>query len=99
MCTVLYIAHSQERSQVVRGILERFPTFEPILYTADGLEALTLVNLFKPDVLLLDTHLSKVSGAEVARNLVAMHKTLKIVLLEEVLNSLELCAIFDTIIV
>lgn len=97
MCTVLYIAHSQERSQVVRDILERFPTLEPIFYTADGLEALTLINLFKPDVVFLDALLEKVSGAEVARTLALAHKTLKIVVIEESLNPLDLLTVLDEI--
>jgi chemotaxis response regulator CheB len=99
VCTVLYIARSPGRSQIVSDILARFSAIEPMCFAADGLEALTLTNLFKPDVVLLDASLEKVGGREVARTLTQTRKTLKIVIVEESFNPAELLAILEEIII
>jgi chemotaxis response regulator CheB len=97
VCTVLYIAHSQERSQVVSDLLGHFASVKPICYAADGLEALTLVNLCKPDVVLLDALLKKISGLEVARTLAHTQSALKSIVVEEYLQQAEILTILHEI--
>jgi CheY-like chemotaxis protein len=93
VCTVLYIAHSQERSQAVQDLLTHVLLIEPMCFTADGLEALTLTNLFRPDLVLVDALLEKVRGSEVARTLAQAQRPQKIFVLEESFNTAELLII------
>lgn len=50
-----------------RSILERAPDVEVVGEASTAADALRLVDLRRPDVLLLDVHLPDVSGVEVAR--------------------------------
>ena len=55
--------------QGIRALLEREPEFRIVAEAGDGLETLQLVQRFKPDVLVLDLMLPKMSGLEVTRRI------------------------------
>ena len=53
----------------IKAILEQHGGFTVVAEAADGLEAIALVRKLKPDLLLLDLSMPKMSGLEVARRL------------------------------
>jgi DNA-binding NarL/FixJ family response regulator len=55
--------------QGIRALLERDPEFRIVAEAGDGLETLRLVQRLKPDVLVLDLMLPKMSGLEVTRRI------------------------------
>ncbi len=55
--------------QGIRRFLARYSQIEVVGEARDGLEAIQVVELLKPDVLLLDIEMPKLDGIEVARRL------------------------------
>jgi len=53
----------------IKAILEQHGGFNVVAEAADGLEAIAMVREHKPDLLLLDLSMPKLSGLEVARRL------------------------------
>lgn len=70
-CTIR-IAMAEDHKLVREGLkalLKNEPTFELVAEASDGLEALEMVERFKPDVLLLDLRLPRIHGMELLRQL------------------------------
>lgn len=65
----------------LRSILEIEPDFKVIGEAADGLEAKTLVERLKPDVLILDVMMPRLNGLEAVRQIRQLFLTMKIILL------------------
>ena len=70
-CTIR-IAMAEDHKLVregLRALLKNDPTFELVAEASDGLEALKMVEEYKPDVLLLDLRLPRIHGLELLRQL------------------------------
>ncbi len=65
----------------LRSILEIEPDFKVMGEAADGLEAKTLVERLKPDVLILDVMMPRLNGLEAVRQIRQLFPTMKIILL------------------
>ena len=59
----------------LKALLKSEPSFELVGEASDGLEALTMVENIRPDVLLLDLRLPRVHGLEVLRQLGTQKQT------------------------
>ncbi len=67
---------------VIRYLLRQVLTLykHSVIEATNGLEALAAVNLKRPDLILLDHQMPKLSGIDCARQLKTLHPSLKIVL-------------------
>ena len=65
----------------IRALLEEAGDIRIVGEASDGVEALTLVERFNPDVLLLDMEMPGLSGVEVARKLQANKSRVKVLAL------------------
>src|SRR5579863_1805864 len=65
----------------LRGLLERDGEFEVIAEAADGYEAIDLAVLHKPDVILLDVGMPRLSGPDAAQSISQKVPTARIVML------------------
>lgn len=67
--------------QGLRRLLESKAGFQIIAEAGDGLETLTLVNRFKPDVLIVDVMMPGLNGLEVTRQIREHNREIKIIVL------------------
>ncbi len=74
--TVLYVEDNEYNRKIVRQLLSR--TTYRLLEAADGEAALTMIRLERPDLVLMDVQLPKMSGFEVTRALRAESATASI---------------------
>jgi DNA-binding NarL/FixJ family response regulator len=65
----------------IRNLLSRSPDIEVVGEGSNGLEAIELVNKFKPDVLVLDMEMPIMDGVEAARRLRESQSPVKILAL------------------
>lgn len=77
---VLADDHTLVRSGI-RRILDAHPGFEVVGEAGDGLEALTLVQTARPDVIVLDLNMPGTGGLDALPKLKLAHPTLKVVVL------------------
>lgn len=74
--TVLYVEDNEYNRKIVRQLLSR--TTYRLLEAADGEAALTMIRLERPDLVLMDVQLPKMSGFDVTRALRAESATASI---------------------
>jgi DNA-binding NarL/FixJ family response regulator len=68
--TRVALADDHERVRTgIRNLLERAQDIEVVAEAKDGIEALNIVQTYKPDVLILDMEMPRLSGTEVAERL------------------------------
>ncbi len=65
----------------LRALLDAEPNFDVIGEAKDGLEAIKLVETLRPDVLVLDLMMPKLTGMEVSRQISKRFPKIKIVIL------------------
>lgn len=65
----------------IRMLLEREPDFEVVAEACDGEEAVMLSNKYKPDVVLIDVGMPKISGLEATRQIKAEHPNTAVLVL------------------
>ena len=63
----------------IRALLQRAPDLEVIGEADDGVEALELVRTGRPDVVVVDIRMPRLSGVDAIRELVKVHPSVKIV--------------------
>jgi len=66
---------------LARDVIEATPGFESVGDAADGEAGLEAVEKLSPDLVLLDVRMPGMSGIEVARQLVATHREVVVVLI------------------
>ena len=81
MVSILLVEDHQVVRQGLRFLLEHEPEFQVVGETGDGLQAIQLVESFKPAVLVLDLFLPGLNGLEVARQVKQRFPQTKIVIL------------------
>ncbi len=64
----------------IKLILERYPDFRVVGEAKDGAEAVELAGRLKPDIILMDTNLPKLSGFEAARQIKNQNPKTKILM-------------------
>jgi CheY-like chemotaxis protein len=85
--TVLIVDDNQQNVELLQAFLESLPV--KIVTAADGLEALEKVATFKPDLILLDIMMPRMSGFQVCKRIKGDAKTKDIqVLMVTALNEL-----------
>jgi CheY-like chemotaxis protein len=85
--TVLIVDDNPQNVELLQAFLESLPV--KIVTAADGLEALDKVNEYKPDLILLDIMMPRMSGFQVCRKLKSDAKTRDIqILMVTALNEL-----------
>jgi two-component system, NarL family, nitrate/nitrite response regulator NarL len=67
--------------EILRGLLELQPDFRVVGDTDDGERLVTLVAEQKPDILLLDLELRKISGAEALQKIASLHTDVRAIIL------------------
>jgi NarL family two-component system response regulator LiaR len=67
--------------QGIRQLLERERDFEVVAEAGDGEEAVRLASEFKPDIVLMDVGMPKVSGLEATRQIKAQHSEIAVLVL------------------
>ncbi|AGA29780.1 response regulator [Singulisphaera acidiphila] len=65
----------------IRALLEDLPGIEVVAEAADGREALSLVELHRPDIILMDIAMPGLSGLDVAARLQREQSTVKVIIL------------------
>ena len=60
--------HATART-LLRILIEEHPIFEVVGEAADGEEAITLADIYKPEIVLMDIHLPGLSGVDATRKL------------------------------
>jgi len=65
----------------VRQLLEKETDIEVIGEAEDGVEAIEKANLLKPNIVLMDISMPNLSGIEAAKNILAAHQDIKVLLL------------------
>jgi DNA-binding NarL/FixJ family response regulator len=78
---ILIVDDSERWRRSVHALLSIIPHLEVVSEASDGLEALEKCEEFRPDLVLLDIHLPKMSGFEVARRLSELSPSTKILFL------------------
>jgi DNA-binding NarL/FixJ family response regulator len=63
----------------IRALLQRDPDLEVIGEADDGVEALELVRTARPDVVVVDIRMPRLSGVEAIRELAKVHPSVKII--------------------
>jgi DNA-binding NarL/FixJ family response regulator len=86
----ILIADRQEMfREVLKRLLESESDFEVIADTDDGEQLIKLVLSFKPDVLLLDLKLRRLSGMDALREIAALKTSVRPILLTDALKKSE----------
>ncbi len=67
--------------QGIRQLLEREPDFQVVAEAGNGLEALKLTRELKPDIVVMETCVSRVDGVEVARRVKTEHPKARVIIL------------------
>lgn len=65
----------------VKRILDFEPTFEVVAEADDGSEAMTVVEEYKPDVVIMDINMPNVNGVEATKQLVDANPDTKVIIL------------------
>lgn len=65
----------------VKRILEVEPSFEIVGDGNNGVEALSLVDSLKPDIVLMDANMPEMTGIEATKEIVALHPDTKVIIL------------------
>ena len=78
---ILIVDDSERWRRSVRALLTIISSLEVVSEAADGLEAIQKCEELRPDLVLLDIHLPKMSGFEVARRLSESSPSTKILFL------------------
>ncbi len=94
MNTRIVIADRQEMfREVLRRLLESQADFSVIAETDDGQKLLDLVSKFKPDVILLDPKLRKLSGIEALQEIASMQTEARAIFLTDTMEPGEIVQI------
>jgi two-component system, NarL family, nitrate/nitrite response regulator NarL len=84
MVTHILIADRQNMfREVLRNLLELQPDFTVVGDTDDGEQLVKLAAELKPDILLFDVNLAKMSGAEALQKILALHMGIHAILLTD----------------
>jgi DNA-binding NarL/FixJ family response regulator len=78
---ILIVDDSEPWRHSVRLLLAQADNLEVVSEASDGLEAVQKCEQLRPDLVLLDIHLPKMNGFEVARQLSELSPTTKIIFL------------------
>ena len=78
---ILIVDDSERWRRSVRLLLTQANNLEVVSEASDGLEAVQKCEQLRPDLILLDIHLPKLSGFEVARQLSELSPSTKIIFL------------------
>ena len=78
---ILIVDDSERWRRSVRLLLTQANNLEVVSEASDGLEAVQKCEQLRPDLILLDIHLPKLSGFEVARQLSELSPSTKILFL------------------
>ena len=81
MSAIILADDHQVLREALRLLLESQPDFHVSAETGDGLEAVTLVEKHKPDVLIVDMMMPGLSGLEVARRAKRLSPATKVIVL------------------
>jgi DNA-binding NarL/FixJ family response regulator len=81
MTTLLLAEDHQIVREALRLLLETQPDFNVIAETGDGLNALQLIEKYKPDILILDMMMPGLSGLEVARRTKGISPATRVIVL------------------
>lgn len=81
MTTILLADDHQVLREALRLLLESQPDFKVIAETGNGLEAVQLMEKYKPDILIADMMMPNLSGLEVARRTKRISPATKVLVL------------------
>lgn len=81
MTSILLADDHQVLREALRLLLETQPDFHVVAESGDGLEALTLLEKHRPDVLIVDMRMPGLSGLEVARRTKHLSPATKVIIL------------------
>jgi DNA-binding NarL/FixJ family response regulator len=65
----------------IRSLLEKLPDVEIIAEARDGLEALSLVDEYEPQIVMIELAMANVNGLEVTERLAISHPNVKVIIL------------------
>jgi len=65
----------------IRALLERLPEVEIIAEARDGPEALSLVDVYEPQIVMMELAMPNVNGLEVTKRLAKSHPNVKVIIL------------------
>ena len=78
---VLIIDDYEMVREELTALLETFPEFEVVSTASDGRMAVTLCRMYKPDVVLMDLHMSNMDGIEATRLIRQEFPSIQVVIL------------------
>jgi DNA-binding NarL/FixJ family response regulator len=65
----------------IRSLLEKLPEVEIIAEARDGLEALSMVDEYEPEIVMMELAIPNVNGLEVTKRLAVSHPNVKVIIL------------------
>ena len=85
-------------SEVIREILRDLLTlggYSIIAEASDGVEAVTLYNKLKPDLIIMDVIMPRDDGLKATKNIISQHKNAKIVMCSSITDDSLILSAYD----
>jgi DNA-binding NarL/FixJ family response regulator len=79
--TILIVDDNQRLRGLIRRLSSQEPDLEVVGEAEDGKEAIRLVHLLRPDIVLMDLVMPRVNGLEALRRIKAEHPETKVIIM------------------